>query len=279
MVTINLYTPPIFDVEVEFPSSWNELLPEEIPFISKQLLLQSDGSVVRGLILKYLIDSRCALAKKELPQDWFLKIDAEQFVIDVYPLADFIFTDNNLTNNPQPVEVNGIILHPQLFENITCAEFEDCEVLAMRFAESPGEELLANLSAILFRIKTIDGIEPYMKLNTRTGTYITYAADKKIPQFLKLSPELLYTHFIWYSGCRAQLPMMFPSVYDAGQSGQTDQLDLMAFTKCIHSGAGQKNGSREKIRTMKLYEFMFEMELEAQHAAEQEAQYEAMKNK
>lgn len=276
MVSINLYTPPVFDFELEFPSSWNELLPVEIPFISRQLLLQSDGAVVRGPILKYLIDSRAALADKELPKDWFLKIDAEQFVIDVYPLADFIFNDNNLTNTPLAIEMQGRTLHPQLFENITCAEFEDCEVLAMRFAEEPSPELLANLSAILFRIKTIGGVEPYMKLNPVTAQYVTYATEKKIVPFLKLPPEQLYAHFIWYSGCRAQLPLMFPGVYDGGTPGQ---LDLMAFTKCIHSGAGQKNGSREKIRTMKLYEFMFEMELEAQRAAEQEAQYEAMKNK
>ncbi len=276
MVSINISTPSVFDVKLDFPTSWNELLPAEILFISSQLLLQSDDTMVRAPIIKHLIDSRTKQAGQELPKDWFLKIDAEQFVIDAYPLVDFIFSDNNLTNAPQPIKIQGRTLHPQLFENITCAEYEDCEVLTMQLNKENGTDLLARLSAILFRTKTVDGIEPYMKINPVTAQYVTYATDKIVAQFLKIPAEQLYAHFIWYSGCRAQLPTMFPTVYDGGASGE---VDMMAFTKCIHFGAGQKNGSREKIRTMKLYEFMFEMELEAQRAAEQEAQYEAMKSR
>lgn len=270
MLSLNIYQTNQFDIEVRFPETWNELHQHEIDFIARQLLTEQDGATARAYIIQYIIGCRA----KNLPDNWFMQIDPEQMAIEIYPITDFIFSHNDLTNPPDAVRLAGVLHHPQSFDNITCGEFEDCEPLATLFADEPSPDLLAKLAAILFRPKIKDEVEMYMKYNAPTAHYYTYQHEKKSAYFKELAPERLYAIFIWYAGCRAQLPLMFPTVYEG--SGGNAEPDMMAFTKCIHSGAGVKNGSREKIRTTKLYEFMYEMEQEAIKNNEIQAQYDAM---
>ena len=296
MIPINLYQPNQFDFTVEFPTSWNELEQKEIIFIAKCLLTEPDPAAVRALLLKFIIENRASSPSplgegrgEVLPKDWFLYLDSEQVVIDCFPLLDFIFKENNLTNTPDPLTFKKIIYYPQPFTKITCAEYEDCEVKANQFSSKkvPDKDLLAEIAAILFRpssplsIRRGDGgevssPEHYTLFNTRTNYYYTYNSSQKVKYFKTLSLEELYGIFIWYACSRAQLPLDFPAVYEGGSSGS--EPDIMAFTKCIHSGAGPKNGTRQQIRIMELYEFMLDMEQEAIHAKEMEAEYERIKN-
>ena len=207
------------------------------------------------------------------------------------PLPRFYFYDIGLTNDPQPVTIKKITYYPQPFSEITNAEYEDAEVVANKFAIKPSGELLAELAAVLLRPGRdailslskgglndypLEAPEPYMQFNSRTNSYYTYQANQKIKYFKKLPAEELYSIFMWYAGNRAQLPLMFPTVYEGGT--KEEKPDLAAFTKCIHMGAGPKNGTRQQIRMMRLYEFMFDMEQEAIHAKEMEAEYEKMKH-
>ena len=50
--------------------------------------------------------------------------------------------------------------------------------------------------------------------------------------------------------------------------------DIMAFTNCIHAGAGPKNGTRQQIRLLKLSEFMYDMEQEAKKIIEKPQPHE-----
>ena len=301
MITINLYQPKQIDITVDFPSCWNELSQSEIKFIAKCLLTEADQATVHAQVLKFIIEARCTpvgtLARPErlngsLEKDWFLHIDPEAVVIEVFPLLDFIFKSNDLTNTPPPFTFNKLVFYPQTFENITCAEYEDCEVIANKFANKSSQDLLIELAAILFRPASPSPIgegrgeassgepdeepQPYLKFNPRTQSWYAYKTDQKVKYFKTLPPEDLYAIFIWYAGNRAQLPVRFPTVYDGAST--SDGPDLSAFTKCIHAGAGPKNGTRQQIRNLKLYEFMFDMEQEAIHAKELEAEIERMKN-
>lgn len=290
MIEINIYQAQKFDFKIEFPSSWNELQQDEIIFIAKTLLAETDAASVRALILKHLIEKRAAPnPKNKLPKDWFFYIDYEQAVQECFPLLDFIFKENNLTNTPDPITFGNHTFYPQPFKNITCAEYEDAEVAANLFALEPSQDSLANLAAILFRpLSTADRakeighhyvaaeiqIEPYLKFNERTNYYYPYQADQKVKYFKTLPPEQLYAIFIWYAGARAELPKMFPNVFSGSGS---EEKDLMAFTKCIHSGAGPKNGTRQQIRVTGLFEFMLDMDEEARKAKELEEELERMK--
>ena len=54
----------------------------------------------------------------------------------------------------------------------------------------------------------------------------------------------------------------------------TEEPDPMVFTKCIHAGAGPKNGTRDQVRMLNLKEYFFDMELEAIKAKELKKEYE-----
>lgn len=246
------------------PSAWNDLADQEMFFIAETLLQLNDqnASQTRGAILYYLISERAKSAHKTLPGDWLMWIVPEQFVRDVYPLIDFIFKENDRTICP------FIAGYKMEFEDITCGEFEDCEMAAFRFSEDNDLKHLAEIAAILFKPKG----EPYIKYNSRTDSYLTYKADKKVKHFEKLKPEILYAMFIWYSGSRNQLRFIFPDLFTGGKSDP----DPMIFTNTIHAGAGPKNGSRSQIRCMKLYEFLYDCNQEAKKAAELEAEYAKM---
>jgi len=205
-------------------------------------------------------------------------VDAEDMVKDGYPLIDFIFTKNELTNLPAPITLpllwRGVGVrhfYPIPFEDMTCGEFEDCEIFINKFFETPGSDPLASLAAILFRPREKGATVPYMVYNFKTAQYTIYKAAAAKKYFVKLKPEVLYSIFVWYTGCRAQLTLMFPTVYAGSDEGPTDPL---AFTNCIHSGAGPKNGSRMQIRVMKVFEFMYDMEQEAIKAEQLREEYE-----
>ena len=282
MVSITLYKPPSLNLTLELPASWNELLPEEVLFVCKAILGQTPQNAfeIRIVVLRYIVELRCKRKKLHLPDGWVTKLDASQLATDVYPWLDFLFTENDLTNTPPfvkiPTDKTGRYEPHKAndFEKITCGEYEDCEILAGRFLEEPSGEILARIAAILFRPFKKE-LVPYMEYNFKTNSYEIYPAEAQAAKFLKLKPEQLYSIFVWYTGNRKLLPKIFPNVYaGAGSAIQ----DLYAFTNCIHAGAGVKNGTRNDIRAMKLFEFMYDMEQEAIKANEIEKEYERIKN-
>lgn len=269
-------------MEIQFPNSWNDLTEKELHFIAKTLLdqTQENASQTRALIVRFLLLERTK--KIKLPVNYLNLIDPEEIVLQVFPLLDFIVEKNDRTNTPAPI--GKLICHP--FDEITCGEFEDCEIAAAKFAEENDVKHLAQIAAILFRPASLfrlppspfgegTGVREYIRYNSRTDSYLTYKSDRKIKHFLKLPPEELYSIFIWYAGCRSQLQFYFPDVYEKGK--KNGHPDAMVFTNTIHAGAGPKNGSRNQIRRMKLYEFLYDCNQEAKKAKELAAEYEKMK--
>jgi hypothetical protein len=263
MVEVNLYQPGKVNATIQLPTEWNELLIEELQLISKTLLDTFDNaSEIRAAMLTRLIEVRNKLAGEPLPKDFAKKLDAEDVFINGFPLIDFIFNDNKLTSQPYPrikFFLRSFIGPESNFDNLTCGEYEDAEIFFHQFIESPSSEPLAQLAAILWRPKNV----AYIRYHHRKGKFIAYDADKKQPLFMKLPEWKLFTIYTWYAGCRKLLPEIFPTVHETNSSKDTDEPDMLVFTKCIHAGAGPKNRSRDQIRCMLLKEFFMDMELEA----------------
>lgn len=280
MITINLFKTDEFDFNLEIPSTWNELEPAEILFIARSFLESGQPLELKAQLLVFLIESRAALQKVKLPKKWKTQIDPEQFFLNGSALLSFIFDGNDLTHCPeQEIELTGVrgkykVLAPEEgFAGLTCGEMEDADAYYTLFILEKKVEHLAMLAAILWRLKGI----PYQMIVD--SKFTTYPAQKWVPMFEKLEPHRLYAIYIWYTGCKSQLPKMFPVLHepsdDAKQSGSPDPL---SFTKCIHAGAGAKNGTREHIRLMPAREFLFDMELEAVKAKELKIEMSNAKN-
>lgn len=262
MVTVNLYQPGKIDCNIPFPESWNELLPEELLIICRRQL-QKFNTIYEQLAAIFQDFISLRSKKENLPDNFFELIDIDDASAYGLPLVDFIYKDNLLTNQLFPVlKIKRKSFHGPLmdFNSITCGEFEDTEIFFSDFIEDPRREPLAHLAAILWRPAGKD----YMYFSAKKNKWLTYDHEKTVKRFLLLSEEQLYAIFIWYSGCRRMMPLYFPTVYE--NNGDTNaEHDVMVFTKCIHSGAGAKNGSRTDIRRTLLKEFFTEMELEAIH--------------
>ncbi len=276
MTEINLYQPGKVNINISFPTEWNELLLSELEIVSQSILQNFKvPSAAKAMVFLSILKSRCNI------KDIEKRMDAEDATINGLPLIDFIYNKNNLTKQPYPVlKISGFLsLYTKKklfgpeddFNSLTCGEFEDAEIFYNEFKTNPSEKPLVHLAAILYRPENVK----YCSNHPSKG-FVQYNADKMVPHFMKLAPWKLYTIFLWYAGCREQLPLYFPNAF-GGTAGKNDEIDFLAFTKCIHAGAGPKNGSRNEIRQTLLKEFLMEMELESIKAKELQQQYDAAK--
>jgi hypothetical protein len=262
MVSISLNKPGSFSYKIDFPEKWDELTTFELEAVAQRLLEKHEsGFVNKALIFTDIVLSRAKKAKIKLPSDWKLKLNYEDAATQGFDAIDFIFDINERTINPYP----KIFLNKQAFfgpaddfNQTTCAEIEDTEAFFHKFHEDQNPENIARIAAILWRPEG----EHYNELTS----------EKNTKKFMKLSPEVLFSIYIWYTGCQYMLTQYFPNVYAKGSSDET--ADPAAFTKCIHAGAGAKNGTRDNIRKMKIKEFLFDMELESINAQKISEQYD-----
>ena len=267
MVKINLFAGKELDMELDFPTDWNELKKKEVLEICRLQLHNGQlHNLSRVEFFMFLIGSRA----KNLPTDWKALLDMDDICNSLH-LLDFIYNENNLTKQPLTTLKVGkkeLVGLANDFENITCGEFEELEVLFFHAMEKPSQHILAKMAAIMFREKDVQFQTIHFE------RLVTYDFASKAAAFMALPPHILYTAFMWYCGCRFQLPKKFPTVYNSDDVKDDIQPDVLSFTKCIHAGAGQKNGSRNQIRLTPLLEFMFDMEQEAIKTNELNAQYE-----
>lgn len=272
-MNINLFKANKFDIEIPFPESWNDLLPEEIEAVAEAFLSCNHVMEIRGKVLIQIIANRVLVHKKKVPKKWMEEIDPEQFFLEGASLLDFIFHENTLTKTPfYKLNLVGAreytVYGPEKgFESLSCGELEDCEYFFHEFEENKKMESLAMLAAILWREKVNNKRAPYQVLKAGE-TIEKYPAERWSTMFKRLSPAKLFAIYIWYKGCKFQLPTIFHELHSGGD-GSSDS-GRLSFTNCIHAGAGEKNGTRNQIRVMSLYEFMYDMELQAKQQKELE---------
>lgn len=265
VIEVNLYQPGSLNISIQFPADWNDLHTDEVMEVCKQQLIPGNTqALARAAILRFIINFRTRMTHKKLPAKWMQLVDAEDAVLNGYPLLDFIYNDNTLTKSPEhKIKLPGIlpltVYSPgNTFENITCGEYEDAQFFFNEFYADPAGDPLARLASVLWRPKNT----PYIRYNYKTDAYTTYNSSRVLKRFKALHPARLYAIFTWYNGCSNLMPKLFPTVHEK-HADKKQEVDIMAFTKCIHAAAGPKNGTRAKIRMMKLYELMFDMEQEA----------------
>lgn len=274
MISINLYQPQKFNYDIDIPSAWNDLEERELHYIASVLLTSQEETAnqTRPRVFKFILENRVKKAKINLPVNFFQLLDIESIALQALSIFDFIFNTSNLTRLPAPIRLSMRKYCPVSFDEITCGEYEDCEVILNDFEEDPSSDHLARLTAIIFRPAGV----PYMKFRAASNSYATYKSAQKEKYFKKLKPEHLYSILIWYAGCRSMLPQFFSELYRGGKSNKKDP---KVFTNTIHAGAGPKNGTRDQIRCTKLYEFLYDCNQEAIKARELQEELDRINRK
>lgn len=266
MFTLCLNSPYAFSCELDFPSTWNELSTAEMEMVCmEQLEERESGHVKQALILTQIVELRAKAEGITLPRDWKSRLNFEDAATQGFDAIQFLFKEkgNDRTINPYKrlVVAGKTLMGPaDDFNSITCGEMEDCETILYYISKEPSVKNLASLAAILWR--------------PRFAPYKAEASEKRAPGFEKLPVEKLLCILAWYTGCNNVLPKYFPDVYSSSKADTTDEGYDPAFTKCIHAGAGPKNGTRDEIRKMLAKEFLFDMQLEAEAAERLKREYE-----
>jgi hypothetical protein len=266
MITVNLYRPSEFNIDVQLPSTWNDLTKEEVLEICRMDLRTDKNDIThRSELFYFILKNRLKKQREKMPVKFYSLIDIDDLAINGIPLLDFLFKKVDRTAIVEHfIQLPGLLgkkvwAPAQGFGSITCGQFEDAEIFCSQFSDKASPDPLAKLAAVLWLPKNT----PYIRFDVKKQENITYPVNTAYKSFLKVAPHRLLSIFTWYRSCSFELPKIFPTVHESHGEQKQQKRDLLAFTKCIHAGAGEKNGSRDKIRRMKLYEFMFDMEQQA----------------
>lgn len=269
MTTINLHKANDINIDIQFPTEWNDCTLDELQLITASIFLKkhTDHELL-VLLIKYRLQQACPTYKKTEIQRIILLLNIEDLALNFQTLLSFIYNDIKLTQQPLPT-LAGLHGPESDFLGITNEEFEDAEACLISWLDcmKDNPDTLTNnnlthvceMVAVLWRPtkKAYEGYKP----NGHTKNLIK-----------SIKPELLYIALFWFMGCKAELPEAYPNVYGKGEGviiiGEY-QVDTMAFTKLIHHGAGPKNGTRADIRRMRLREFLFDLNLSYQPQPQQ----------
>ena len=245
--------------DFEIPESWNEIKREQLPdFISAGFTDNITTAKIQALLM-LLTD----YAQGKFPTQWLYDVDHEDMALAL-DCVNFLFDTNLLTNTPLvKMKLAGTeILGPaDNFDNMTVGRFEAAGVHFTLFKTNHDYTHLDDF--ILELLSFSPGMEKSQCLEL----------VRKIDIKMKLA---LYT---WFAGCinaAMQIPEIAAVYEDNG--GEPGEVNLAAFTICIHGAAGPRNGLREQIRQQNIKEFLFDIGLQMIDAERQAEELEKMKH-
>lgn len=261
MLQITLFDTHDLRLELPLASEWNELSVTELIALSK--VLGSSISREQGIIdiLTYRLNE--AGLSSKIPSNWAMRLHLQDFVLELNPYLDHFLAANTLTNNPLPLL--GELQGPANFmDDMLCGEFEVADTFITLFVTEKNIQHLITAISYLWR----------PKMGEKRVPAKDYEPSENVKSFLgKEDNDNLHLIYLWWVGCRQGLQALFPMPF--GQDGSPPAADVepdaSVFTKAIHNGAGERNGSRVQIRWETLVkEFLFDLQLQLEQQAEQE---------
>lgn len=221
---------------IQLETNWNSFSLAVLEVLGGYLFGQTDAYHTSIQLLQQLAKEQ----KCNIPQNINTQLSPEQCAIELLALLEYLFNNINLTRLPFDGGMS------ESFNDITCGEFEKTEESFNLFNDTKDEKHLVDLAESIFR-----------------GSLSFKGADY---------PRKLPIVFTWYLSCRKHLHEIFNNIYEGSDEQVNIDVALMAFTKMIHLGAGERNGSREDIRKMKLKEFLYDISLMIEQAEEEKNQ-------
>lgn len=244
------------EIEIPFKSEWDELTTDELKFVIEAQ--QQDYSMPR--IFAKLVENSARENKIKLPYNWASRLNKQQAAIIALDGLKFLYDENKLTKFPFKllvVDSVALIGCGDQFTDFTCRQMEGAFPQFLLFKEKVKIEHLHEMCACFFSLADN---------RHDTGERITEkSVAEMLPIMQKLDLTTLLCCYTWYAGCLQLLPQRFPELYDTPE-GEQQEFNYTQFTHLIHNGTGERNGSRENIRAMRLLEFLFDLWLQKTEA-------------
>ena len=290
MNTVEIFQPGGINASILIPAEWNELDKNELLHIAEHLIWPyAKQEYFFCAVFFFLLQHRAKLQSIELPPGFANMLNAEDLAMYQGEALEWIRKENSLTLQLiKTIHLPGIshaLSGPASeFNDLTSGEFEDCEVFSFLYNQDKNSDHQRMITAILYRPEHEGRRLPYITsswsrvpeplryLYKEDDDMIVYNAEAGKAFFLALPESYILAVYLWYTSCRARLSSIFPHVFGSAGGGAPD---IAAFTKCIHAGAGPKNGTRDKIRRSLLKAFLMDIEQDAIYTEELQAKSKA----
>lgn len=230
MISLQLHKPDEYNLDIQFPQSWNELSLEELVLVANSYFTES-GISLPELFIAFLQERVKAKYPKVDADRLVVLLNIEDLAIEYQELMAFISESNTLTTNP--ISIPGQKVPEDHFDSTLVGEFEIADQALNRFLQSGKSKDLTEFFEGFFATK-IHVPDSYKKVAA-----------------------------LFFLGCKNELMQIFPSVFGSGES-EASQPDPMALTRVIHESAGPANGTRADIRKTLLKEFLYDLQLKAE---------------
>jgi len=262
------------------PESWEELSPlqfiavirilsENVPIEKVKLrLLQALLNAPDRVFYNFssLADWKTSVGidkKADLRREWLLDIYAEELL----PILEFIFKPGAIFKNLLPSFVVGKNIYhgpKDGYEDATVAEIEEADQYYQVYVATKEEKHLHSLAACLYRTKDKDGKRTKFVQEDVSKNAETFAdLPKDVLMAVKMTYERVLT---WYSESPQYAPL-----FSGSKEGKSD---LKSWSKLVRAMSGDKLGTIEDVRKLKLYEAFDQLGFANDEA---KAQLEALK--
>lgn len=231
MTPITLYHPSLAPVEIQYPSSWDELSAIDMVIVAESYFEQKYTPV--EVCIK-LIEYRLTAEQARL---YIPMLSLEDVSMEYSPLTEFLRGDITRTI---PITIStGYCPQPD-FDDTTAGIFEEADVHLSTWLQHSDPDQLIQFFKTWYKLE--------------------YPSP--------VNPSTLKAIALCFIGCKNNLKRYFPLVFNAPAEGEANSSapDALALTRLIHHAAGPKNGTREQIRKTLIKEFLFDCQLEAEKA-------------
>ncbi len=235
-------------ININIPTSWNELSTDQ--YLKVIRLIHSTKKTMFILTRLFFI-----LADVK----WFqIKKRANVFLIlSLVPMSElkknfmFIFEKDNRTIFPETITINKIkyFAPANRIVNISVDEFSVAHDLYNKYIQTKNIEFLHYLAATL-----------YVTVKNPRPEFNKYLLEEKVKEFAKLSPTMLLSIHVAFSGSLQYLFEKFPVAFPQKQNTTKSSSRKYGLGKVILQMAGGKFGNLTETKKTNIISFLEQFE-------------------
>lgn len=247
-----MYTLYYHKKTIDVASSWNELTARKLIAITSVIQSKLAFPAKRLLALRIL-------SNKNPVSFAFMHPD---FVARCLQYIDWVFEENTLTT--QHLKSYKYFFQKRLyapsndFDNLTLGEFHYCEMMYHRLVSDKSEMAMNDLIAVLYREKKAG----YNKKRNTDGDIrapfnhneVAYRSAKIASWPNAVKHAIIY----WYDGCRQNLTLSYPAVFEGGEK-QPTKMYFDGLFGLMRNIAGPRYGLLENVEKLNVHTAMMEM--------------------
>lgn len=241
------------------PESWEELSPQQFLAVIDILAESTEKEKAKWRILQALLnapdrvfynfnsyrDWKVSLGidkNADIRREWL----ANAYSDELLPIIEFIWEPGPIFKNLVPsFTIGRNIYHGPKdgFEDVSMYEIEEADQYYQMYVSTKEDKYMHNVAACLYRLKDKDRKRTKFVQEEVENTAKSFSV---IPKQTLLAIKMTYERILlWYS-----MNPQYKSLFE----GTGGKADLKSWSKLVRGMSGEKLGTIEQVRKLKLYE-------------------------